>query len=295
MNNADPQRTQQDIDLFTERNGVFVPRSPVHHRDEEYDPRWFEILIRMQRDHFWYCGRSRFLLRALYDELPRIRTTAGTLTAIDIGGACGGWIEFLHNSDKIAFGQLALGDSSLEALTSAGPIVGSFATRYQVDVLDLGWEDRWDVIFLLDVLEHIPADEAAVSQVAKALRPNGLLFVTAPAMRFFWSYNDEITHHLRRYSRRDMERLAQEAGMRLVKLRYFMFFLSPLLWLRKLTRVNVQRMTPEEKRAVLARTHSIPSAPLNRLLRSVFSLETPLGLKLPFPWGTSILGVFQKI
>ena len=33
----------------------------------------------------------------------------------------------------------------------------------------------------------------------KALKSGGLLFVTAPAFRQFWSYNDELVHHLRRY------------------------------------------------------------------------------------------------
>ena len=42
------------------------------------------------------------------------------------------------------------------------------------------------------------------------------------------------------------------------------------------------------------RTHSVPPKALNRILDAIFSLETPLGAWFPFPWGTSVLGVFQK-
>ena len=42
------------------------------------------------------------------------------------------------------------------------------------------------------------------------------------------------------------------------------------------------------------RTHAVPPAPLNSLLTAVFALETPLGLMLPFPFGTSVLGIFRK-
>jgi hypothetical protein len=33
---------------------------------------------------------------------------------------------------------------------------------------------------------------------------------------------------------------------------------------------------------------------LNGLLSLIFAAETPLGLRLSFPWGTSVLGVFEK-
>ncbi|MGB7748486.1 MAG: hypothetical protein WBN75_14490 [Verrucomicrobiia bacterium] len=72
-----------------------------------------------------------------------------------------------------------------------------------------------------------------------------------------------------------------------------MFFLSPLLWLSRLKHPPLEQMRPEELCAMARRTHRVPAAPGNRLLEFIFDLETPLGFWLPFPWGTSILGVFQ--
>jgi hypothetical protein len=53
-------------------------------------------------------------------------------------------------------------------------------------------------------------------------------------------------------------------------------------------------LTREEIQEQLRRTHRVPFGLLNRLLRMVFASETPLGYWLPFPWGTSVLGVFRK-
>jgi hypothetical protein len=35
--------------------------------------------------------------------------------------------------------------------------------RYQVNLLSLGWTNRWDAAFLLDVIEHLPDDAAALT------------------------------------------------------------------------------------------------------------------------------------
>jgi hypothetical protein len=73
-----------------------------------------------------------------------------------------------------------------------------------------------------------------------------------------------------------------------------MFFLSPLLWISRMFHPRLKDLTQDQLRDLLQRTHRVPSAPVNGLLTCCFSAETPLGLRMPFPWGTSILGVFRK-
>ena len=78
-------------------------------------------------------------------------------------------------------------------------------------------------------------------------------------------------------------------------LRYFMFFLSPLLWAaRRAKPPNLAEMSRDQVQALMRKTHQIPSPPVNSALTLIFSLETPLGHVLSFPWGTSILAVLQK-
>lgn len=275
-------------------DGIFMPTSPVVHRDDEYDSRGYSLLRDIQSRHFWYQGRHRLLLRALKLHLPALFQTRNALTAIDLGGGCGGWITCLQRHLPDRFTEVALSDSSLRALELAGSVVGKDIVRYQTDLLRLGWRERWDTAFLLDVLEHIPADVEVLLQIRQALKPGGLLFVTTPALKCFWSYNDEIVHHVRRYAKRDFARLAEATGLRLLRASYFMFFLSPLLWLSRLKRPDLANMDKKEIFALVERTHRVPVPAVNALMNLIFGLETPLGLWLPFPWGTSILGVFQK-
>ena len=276
-------------------DGILIPRAPVEHREEEYNSATFETLFRMQESHFWYQGRHRFLLncvRRVMKTYPADQT--GNLRAVDLGGGCGGWVHYLSQNARHLFPELALADSSLRALQMAGRILGPTIGRYQVDLLNLQWTDYWDAVFLLDVLEHIPQDEEALRQIAKTVRPGGYLFVTTPALQRFWSYNDTLVHHVRRYSRQDFAHLAARCGLELCLSRYFMFFLSPLLVLSRFKSPNIEAMTPDERQELVNRTHRVPPLPANALLRAVFSLETPLGVWFPFPWGTSILGVFRR-
>jgi 2-polyprenyl-3-methyl-5-hydroxy-6-metoxy-1,4-benzoquinol methylase len=283
----------QDL-RFSRQEGIFIPRRRPRHRETEYEEQGFDVLTRMQRDHFWYRGRHKLLLTVLRKEISRRFVAADDLRAMDLGGGCGGWLEYLHAHAAGTFRHLALADSSLRALSLAEAVVGSFATRYQIDLLDLPWLEEWDVVFLLDVLEHIPDHAEVLRQVFRILRPGGLLFVTTPALQFFWTYNDDLSNHQRRYCREDFRTLAERTGLELLRADYFMFFLSPALLLSRMLFRPPASATPDQRREHLARTHRIPARPINGLLAKVFSIEASMVNSIRFPWGTSILGVFRR-
>jgi SAM-dependent methyltransferase len=281
-------------DGFHETDGIFVPARPPRHRDEEFDEAGFDLLLRMQRGHFWYRGRHKLLLNILRREVRRRSDGRHGLRGVDLGGGCGGWIEYLHAHAPAMFDELALGDSSLRALMLARPVVGSIAKRYHIDLLDLAWSDEWDVVFLLDVLEHIPDHVEALRQIRRALHPGGLLFVTTPALQAFWTYNDELVHHQRRYSSADFIDLAARADLRLVRTDYFMFFLSPVLLASRLLLRPQASATPEEVLDHMMRTHRIPPRPINEGLAALLSLEAAIVGRVGFPWGTSVFALFER-
>lgn len=271
-------------------SGIHRPDIPIQHRDDEFDQEHFDILYHMQTRHFWYRGRHRFLLSA-FDRFVCAQTLP--ISAIDLGGGVGGWLRYLVDRRDNYFKSIALADSSETALRLAKNVLPERVERYQVDLMSLRWERVWDVAFMLDVIEHIPNDLEAVCQAAKVLKSGGYLFVTTPALNHFWSYNDELNHHQRRYNRKDFAYLAHCSGLELCDSRYFMFFLSPLYWLHR-HKENIYKMSLEEKHKLMRDTHNIPFAPINSFLAMTFGSETPLGHWLHFPWGTSILGVFRK-
>ena len=261
--------------------------TPIVHREAEYDSRGFEQLVRMQRGHFWYRGRHRFLAALL-----RRHVSPGIpLRAVDLGGGCGGWVAYLARHKPFAVSELALADSSEQALRLAAPLLSEGISVHQVDLMDMPWESRWDVAFLLDVIEHLPDDIGALQQVYRALAPGGLLVISVPALQFFWSWNDETIGHQRRYSVRDFVPLANQCGFELVDARYFMFFLSPLVLASRF----LSRPKPgEDVWKAVERTHRIPAWPINGILSAIFLTETPLGSWLRFPWGTSAVAILRK-
>jgi SAM-dependent methyltransferase len=283
---------QAKVDPYRLSEGILYPPVAVAHRDEEYDTLGFDVIRKMQAEHFWYRGRHRFLLHAVHHYLA---DATRPRRWIDLGGGCGGWVAYLMERARIPLAEVALADSSVSALRMAHEHLPPGVALYQIDLLNLHWEHRWDVAFLLDVMEHIPEDEKALRQVYEALAPGGYAFVTTPALRQFWSWNDEVCGHQRRYSRADYAALATRCGFRLVDARYFMFALSPLYLASRLSRrPPLEQMSREEIWQLMAKTHRVPHPVINAALASVFACETPLGHWVPFPWGTSVLGVFQK-
>lgn len=279
---------------FTDEGGILIPaRRPVH-RGDEYDEAGFDLLIRMQREHFWYRGRHQLLLNVLRREVRSNFDETQSLHAMDLGGGCGGWLEFLRHHEAGMFQTLALGDSSIRALMLAEPVVGAFAKRYQTDLLDLTWKDEWDVVFLLDVLEHIPDHVEVLRQIRNTMKPGGLLFVTTPALNFFWTHNDDLARHQRRYSKDDFRQLARQVNFEFVRADYFMFFLSPALMLYRMVVRPHKTATPEELQEYLWRSHQVPGKLVNAILTKVFLAEAELVNHLAMPWGTSILAVFRR-
>ncbi len=278
------------MDYTLSSDGIHRPSVSVPHRNHEYAESGFETLWAMQEKHFWYRGRHRFLLGALNRFQSRGRPP---WSVVDLGGGVGGWVRYLSDRRPARFSPLALADSSEHALRMAAAVLPAGVERYQIDLMNLGWRERWDVAFLLDVIEHLPDDIGAIREAAQALKPGGLLLVTTPALPQFWSYNDDLADHLRRYTRRDFRNLAEECRLELCDARYFMFFLSPLYVLAR-RRPGIEGMSDEQKQILVMKSHQVPWAPINAALTGCFGAETPLGHWLHFPWGTSILGVFRK-
>jgi 2-polyprenyl-3-methyl-5-hydroxy-6-metoxy-1,4-benzoquinol methylase len=283
------------VDPYTlHPDGIWKPPAPAQHRDTDYDSSGFESLRRMQTRHFWYRGRHRFVLHFSRRVARAIGRRANPAAAIDLGGGCGGWVSYLADHTAGTFGEIALGDSSAKALSLASGHVPPTTRRYQIDLLNLQWTERWDVAFMLDVLEHIDQDEAVLRQVREALRPGGYLIVTTPALERFRTPVDDMAHHVRRYSTADFGRLAQSSGLELLTARYFMFLLSPLMWWARRDAPDPVAMTPAQIRAYLDQSDRTPPAALNLALGAIFAAETPLGAWCPFPWGTSVLALLRR-
>ena len=88
-----------------------------------------------------------------------------------------------------------------------------------IDLDDIS-EQSMDLIYTLNVLEHIADDTGTVHALSTKLKPGGILFVYVPAFKILYSSFDARIGHLRRYRRHTLAKLMVAAGLRVVECRY---------------------------------------------------------------------------
>jgi len=77
-----------------------------------------------------------------------------------------------------------------------------------------------DSCVCLNVLEHIEDDHAMIRAMASILVQRGVIVLIVPAFQSLYGPIDRHLGHYRRYSRRSVARLADEAGLRVRKTHY---------------------------------------------------------------------------
>jgi SAM-dependent methyltransferase len=108
------------------------------------------------------------------------------------------------------------------------------------DALALPFPDEtFDRVIASEVLEHIWADELAIRELVRILRPGGRLAVTVPTRfpeRVCWAldrnYYDTPGGHLRVYRKRDLETKLATAGLSLRGAHHAHALHSPYWWLK---------------------------------------------------------------
>jgi SAM-dependent methyltransferase len=80
-----------------------------------------------------------------------------------------------------------------------------------------------DTVVCMNVLEHLRDDEGAVSLFTRRLKTGGSLVLLIPAIPWLFGEIDRRLGHYRRYSKRSATALIREAGLGILKMRYFNF------------------------------------------------------------------------
>jgi SAM-dependent methyltransferase len=157
--------------------------------------------------------------------------------------------------------------------------------------------EKFHLVGLFDVLEHLPDDLAMLANLYSMLLPGGAVFLTVPAFPSLWSYFDEASRHVRRYQFHQLETRLEQAGFEVETISYYMMSIFPLVWIqRKLTPRRPQGKLMHE-RAIHDRTVDdlkiVPVA--NQVLSTILSLEASwLKGRRRLPFGTSLLAVGRK-
>jgi len=236
----------------------------------------YHQMAAVERDHWWFVGRRRIIEHWL-KRLPAREDRR----ILELGCGSGGNFEMLAR-----YGQLYAADSDETARNYASALnLAEVEAASLPD--DVPYPDEsFDLVVMLDVLEHIADDAASLQTVHRLLKPGGWFLATVPAFGFLWSAHDEVHHHHRRYDARQLRRVVEGAPLQIQYLSCFNVFLFPLIAAVRL----IERRFPGRVEADL----QVPPAPLNSLLRSIFAAERHLMPAFTAPWGVSLLLVGRR-
>src|SRR3989338_2594918 len=244
-----------------------------------FDPSYFSKLFELEKKSFWFRARNKFILWALRRYFPDM------CKFLEIGCGTG----YVLSAIEKEFPGLDLygGEFYDSGLQCARNRVRR-ASLIQVDAKAIRFRNEFDVIGAFDVLEHIPEDEVVLSEMFQAVRPGGGILLTVPQHPFLWSRFDVFSHHVRRYSAKDLGMKIERAGFRILSLKSFVSLLFPLLLLSRLKRSGARDAYDGFKELKV-------SQPLNFICEKVLDFERVMvSWGISFPFGGSLLLAARK-
>ena len=235
----------------------------------------YDRMAELDTRHWWYRAR-REVLAALIARKVKLPKEARIL---EIGCGTG------HNLAMLGqFGQVDAIELDAAAREVASARLGRAVLGARLPELEGVPEASYDMVALLDVLEHVEEDRAALASIARRLKPGGAILITVPAFQWMWSAHDVVNHHQRRYSKRTLNAAIADAGLKADFVGYFNSILFPLAAASRLA----GRLTGKEES-----DDKLPPAPVNTVFEALFGLERHAIARLPFTPGVSIAAVVR--
>src|ERR1043166_7165424 len=212
--------------------------------------------------HWWFRARRRIvasLLRRFAPPARRLRTA-------DIGCGMGGSFDMLAEFGWVVGAEMSPMALSYCRSRTDKPLLAAALPR-------LPFHDAsFDIVTVLDVIEHIDDDHGAVRELWRICKPGGLLVVTVPALQWLWSEHDDINEHKRRYHRAQLRACLGQGSVEFLKLSYMNTVLAPPLMAVRLLKNLARRGRPPSR--PLQSDVSEPPPLVNRTLERLFASES---------------------
>jgi SAM-dependent methyltransferase len=261
-------------------NGIFVADSS---RSISYPSDGNRLCCEIEDGSFWFRHRNDLLIDAVNRFPP-----AGAL--VDVGGGNGFVTKALQNAGW----EVILLEPGLDGALNA-------QRRGVRNIVNAAWEDAafsprvLGAIGLFDVLEHVEDDLAFLHSLVLRLVPGGRLYITVPAHRWLWSFEDVRAGHIRRYTRTSLRKLMIQAGLDVETTAHFFAFLAlPVFLMRRLA------LPSRRHRALAIQIRRDHDQGKNAFRRSVLARlcaweRALLKRGWPLPVGTSLLVVARTL
>jgi ubiquinone/menaquinone biosynthesis C-methylase UbiE len=237
----------------------------------------YEDLYKLEDKHWWHRSKRKICL-----ELIQEYSKKKNLRILDIGCGTGKNVEAFSS-----LGEVWGLDNSKEAIM--------FCKKRGLKNLKLGNLDKtgfkdgyFDVVTMLDVLEHLEDQDKALNEIKRILRPNGILIITVPAFSWLWSQWDVVLHHKRRYSNNLLHKVVTRNGLEVLKLSYlYSFLVLPSLIIRVIkSRLNKKSYGSD---------FSLSNSFIDSILLTLVIIEQSFLKIASIPFGTSLICVSRNV
>jgi SAM-dependent methyltransferase len=237
--------------------------------------------------HWWFAGRTWSLL----NMIDRVVEPDGKKRVLDIG--CGAGNMFHH---LVRYGPVVGVDNNPR------PLVVARERGYDVRegvAEDLPLPDEsFELVALLDTVEHCDDDMAVLHECYRVCAPGGHLVVTVPAFMSLWSHNDVLNDHKRRYTTRELGQKLEQAGFQTTRMSYNNFLVFPLAAALILMRRGTEQEPDLGSPHFDDESYQVEMEPapplLNTILSGVTWTESQLLSWVNLPVGTSIICIAEK-
>ena len=240
------------------------------------DVQVYRRMAELDSTHWWFVARRR-ILKSLIERKVRPPKDAQIL---EIGCGTGHNLEMLST-----FGAVEATELEPEARALASERLGRPVRDAALPDLSMFPPAHFDLVALLDVLEHVDDDHAALAAIRERLKPGGKLLVTVPATRWMWTSHDAAHHHHRRYQKRELRDAASRAGFAIDLLSHFNSLLFPPIAAARLAGKLLGRDSADD---------AIPPRPVNKALETIFGMESALVGRVPLPFGVSLVAILSR-
>lgn len=241
------------------------------------EPFLYRQMTILEEKHWWFLGR-----RTILDKIIRGLHLPQQAQILDSGCGTGGNLVMLRQHGQVFAMEpneeaRAMANSKNVALVRAGRLPEEIPFD----------SDRFDLITLLDVLEHLEDNVGTLKALSEFLTPSGSVLITVPANQFLWSQHDVVNQHKRRYSLPELRKRVGKAGLNVLFSSYFNMFLLPII-------AGVRIYGRLSNRQGDGSDLKLPPAILNSFLNILFSSERFLIGRWALPFGVSAVVIANK-
>jgi SAM-dependent methyltransferase len=142
-----------------------------------------------------------------------------------------------------------------------------------------------DAVVLLNVLEHIENDLAALTQVFRILKPGGVAVIEVPAGPELYDAYDKHLQHFRRYRLRDLCELIQRTGFTVVERSHLGCFVYPAFAFVKRRNRRLLNAPADVRQQLVAKNIRASGRAGGGALGTIMAAECWLGRWVRYPTG----------